>query len=37
MHGTLRTHIIIFADEGKGNRIKESKEGRTGLRGQERN
>jgi len=33
----INTEVRVQVRQGKGNRIKESKEGRTGMRGQERN
>jgi len=33
----INTEVGVHVRQGKGNRIKESKEGRTGVRGQEKN
>jgi len=33
----INTGVGVQERQGKGNRIKESKEGRTGMRGQEKN
>jgi len=33
----INTEVRVQVRQGKGNRIKESKEGTTGMRGQERN